>query len=131
MTSHLSRAAIADAATGPRSTVAVAGLIEAGDPGLPHSLPGRSARTGASIGALGELVADKLPQTLSRLSPASLAGPLAMASAAGAVIARSARHAWVPAALVAGAAAVASAKVGHDSRAAEDALALGLGAARA
>jgi hypothetical protein len=31
-------------------------LIEAGDPGLPHPLSGRSARAGTVIGALGELV---------------------------------------------------------------------------
>jgi hypothetical protein len=56
MRSYPSRAPITGAATGLRTTVAVAGLIEAGDPGLPHPLSGRSARAGTVIGALGELV---------------------------------------------------------------------------
>jgi uncharacterized membrane protein len=97
---------------------------------------------GAAIGVLGELVGDKLPQAPSRLAPAGLGGRLAIASAAGVISARGAGRAWLPAVLVACAAALASAKVGHDARAAaarripplaaaaaEDAVALTLGLA--
>ncbi|HEX8007900.1 MAG TPA: hypothetical protein VF482_15900 [Trebonia sp.] len=142
--SSLGLAALAGAATGLRSTAAMAALINAGVPGLPHQLTGRVARAGALLGIGGELVADKLPWTPSRLSPAELGGRIALAAAAGAVLARSAKQPWPPAVLVAAAAALASAKAGHDARvaaaeripplaaaAAEDSLALGLAVAAA
>ena len=142
--SSLELAALAGAATGLRSTVAVAALINAGAPGLPRQLTGHVARVAASLGVAGELVADKLPSTPSRLEPAGLGGRLALAAAAGAVLARGAKDPLLPAVVVAAAAALLSARIGHDVRAAaskrvppsaaataEDAVALGLAAASA
>jgi uncharacterized membrane protein len=141
--SSLELAALAGAATGLRSTVAMAALINAGVPGLPRQLTGYVAKVAASLGVAGELVADKLPSTPSRLQPVGLGGRLALA-AAGAVLARSAKDPLLPAVAVAAAAALLSARIGHDVRAAaskrvppaaaataEDALALGLAAASA
>ena len=137
-------AALAGTATGLRSTVAMAALINAGVPGLPRQLTGHVARVAASLGVAGELVADKLPSTPSRMEPAGLGGRLALAAAAGAVLARGARDPLLPAVVVAAAAALLSARIGHDVRAAaskrvppaaaamaEDTVALGLAAASA
>jgi uncharacterized membrane protein len=142
--SSLELAALAGAATGLRSTVAMAALINAGVPGLPRQLTGYVAKVAASLGVAGELVADKLPSTPSRLQPVGLGGRLALAAAAGAVLARSAKDPLLPTVAVAAAAALLSARIGHDVRAAaskrvppaaaataEDALALGLAAASA
>ncbi|HEX6454513.1 MAG TPA: hypothetical protein VF060_34255 [Trebonia sp.] len=142
ITTSLKLAAIAGAATGLRSTVAVAALVNAGAPGLPHQLTGQAARIGALLGVAGELVADKLPSTPSRLGPSGLGGRLALAATAGAVLARGGKDPVLPAVVVAAAAALASAKIGHDVRtaaakrvpplaaaAAEDTVALGLAAA--
>jgi uncharacterized membrane protein len=143
-TTSLKLAALAGAATGLRSTVAMAALINARAPGLPPQLTGQAARASALLGAAGELVTDKLPSTPSRLAPAGLGARLALAAAAGAVLARGAKDPVLPAVAVAAAAALASAKVGHDARAAaakripplaaaaaEDTMALSLAAASA
>jgi uncharacterized membrane protein len=140
--SSLELAALAGAATGLRSTVAMAALINAGAPGLPRQLTGYVAKVAASLGVAGELVADKLPSTPSRLQPVGLGGRLALA--AGAVLARSAKDSLLPTVAVTAAAALLSARIGHDVRAAaskrvppaaaatvEDAVALGLAAASA
>jgi uncharacterized membrane protein len=116
--SSLELAALAGAATGLRSTVAMAALINAGAPGLPRQLTGHVARAAASLGVVGELVADKLPSTPSRLEPAGLGGRLALAAAAGAVLARGSKDPLLPAITVAAAAALLSARIGHDLRAA-------------
>jgi uncharacterized membrane protein len=142
--SSLEPAALAGAATGLRSTVGMAALINAGASGLPRQLTGHVARVAASLGVVGELVADKLPSTPSRLEPAGLGGRLVLAAAAGAVLARGAKDPLLPAVLVAAAAALLSARIGHDVRAAaskrvppmaaataEDTVALGLAAASA
>ena len=143
-TSSLELAALAGAATGLRSTVGMAALINAGVPGLPRQLTGRVAKVAASLGAAGELVADKLPSAPDRLEPASLAGRAVLAGAAGAVLARGAKDPLLPTVVVAAAAALVSARIGHDVRAAaskrmppaaaataEDMVALGLAAASA
>jgi uncharacterized membrane protein len=140
-TSSLELAALAGAATGLRSTVAMAALVNAGASGLPHQLTGQVARIGAWMGLAGEMVVDKLPSTPSRLAPRGLSGRLVLAATAGAVLARGAGDPQLPAMAVAAAAAVISAKIGHDIRAAtskrfppaaagtaEDAVALGLAA---
>ena len=142
MATHLCRAALAGAATGLRSTVAMAALINARGPGLPPLLTRGPAGPLAWLGVALELVADKLPTTPSRLEPAGLVGRLVFAGAAGAVLARAARRPVFPAVLVACGADLVSAKLGHDARvaavrrlpslavaAAEDALAVGLAAA--
>lgn len=116
MGGHLRRAAIAGTATGLRSTVAVAALVARRGRGLPSLLTGRVARPAAGAAVASELVIDMLPSTPSRLSPPGLVGRLVFAGAAGALIARAAGRAVLPAAAVACAAAVASAKAGHDAR---------------
>ncbi|HWC37138.1 MAG TPA: hypothetical protein VG476_01360, partial [Acidimicrobiales bacterium] len=82
--------------------------------------------------------------TPSRLTPVGLGGRIAFASVAGAVLARGAKHAVVPAVIVASVAALVTARLGHDLRvaasqrfvpsavaSAEDAVALSLAAASA
>ena len=141
--SSLELAALAGAATGLRSTVGMAALINAGVPGLPRQLTGRVAKVAASLGAAGELVADKLPSAPDRLA-AGLGGRTVLAAAAGAVLARGAKDPLLPAVVVAAAVALLSARIGHDARAAaskrmpptaaamaEDMVALGLAAASA
>jgi hypothetical protein len=137
----LQRAAVLGAATGMRSTVALAALVLRRSDGLPAVLRHPAARRTAAIADGAELVADKLPMTPSRLDPPGLAGRLISAGLAAAVLARSAHRAPVPAALTASAAALAAARICHDARAAlarrvpdpvvavaEDALAIGLAA---
>jgi uncharacterized membrane protein len=142
--STLELAALAGSATGLRSTVGMAALINAGVPGLPRPLTGHAARVAASIGMAGEMVADKLPSAPDRLEPAGLGGRTVMAAAAGAVLARGAKAPLLPTVVVTAAAALLSARIGHDVRAAaskrmppaaaataEDMVALGLAAASA
>ncbi|HZQ86980.1 MAG TPA: hypothetical protein VFA83_19195 [Acidimicrobiales bacterium] len=144
MAAHLRRAALAGAATGLRSTVGLAALVNAKGPGLPAALRGAAARPAAAIGVATELVLDKLPFTGSRLEPPGLAGRLVFAAGAGAALARAAGRPVLPAAAVACVASLAAAKAGHDARAAaaerfpplavalaEDALAVALAAAAA
>ena len=124
-----------------RSTVALAALILRRSEGLPAVLRHPAARPAAAVADAGELVADKLPTTPSRLEPPGLAGRVVSASLAAAVLARSGHRRPIPAMAVASAAALAAAKVCHDARAAlarhlpdpvvavaEDALAIGLAA---
>jgi uncharacterized membrane protein len=124
-------------ATGLRSTVGVAALINHRSSGLPTWLARQPAGVVARLAVTGELVADKLPSTISRMEPAGLAGRTAFAPLAGAVIARGADQPLLLAAGVASAAALASARIGHDAAvsdrlppcgvaAVEDGLALGL-----
>ncbi len=89
----------------------MAALINAGVPGLPRQLTGRVAKVAASLGAAGELVADKLPSAPDRLEPAGLGGRIVLAAAAGAVLARGAKDPLLPAVVVAAAAALLSARV--------------------
>ena len=130
--------------TSSRPTAGMAALINAGVPGLPRQLTGHAAKVAASFGAAGEMVADKLPSAPDRLEPASLAGRAVLAGAAGAVLARGAKDPLLPTVVVAAAAALVSARIGHDVRAAaskrmppaaaataEDMVALGLAAASA
>jgi uncharacterized membrane protein len=135
----LGRAAALGAATGLRSTVALAALVVRRNEGLPAFLRYPAARPAAAVADAGELVIDKLPGTPSRLEPPALAGRLIFAGLAAVVVARSARQPPAPAAAIAVAAALATAKAGHDARAAlarrlpgpvvavaEDAVAIGL-----
>jgi uncharacterized membrane protein len=143
ITPDLKGAILAGTATGLRSTVGVAALINRRASGLPGWLA-REAVVLAPLALTGELVADKLPSTPSRLGPTGLAGRVTSAALAGAVIARSTDQPVALAVIVACAAALASARVGHDVRvaasgrlppcavaAAEDGLALALAGAAA
>lgn len=137
----LQRGAVLGAATGMRSTVALAALVVRRSDGLPAALRHPAARRIAAVADGAELVADKLPMTPSRLDPPGLAGRLISAGLAAAVLARSAHRAPIPAVLTASAAALVAARICHDARAAlarrvpdpavavaEDALAIGLAA---
>jgi uncharacterized membrane protein len=114
----LGHAAALGAATGLRSTVALAALILRRNEGLPTALRHPAARPAAALADVGELVIDKLPTTPSRLEPPGLAGRVVSASLAAAVLARTGRQRRIPAMAVASAAALAAAKVCHDARAA-------------
>jgi uncharacterized membrane protein len=141
---YLEKAALAGAATGLRTTSAVAALISARAPGLPAVLTGPVAAGVAGLGITGELENDKKPSTPSRLRPVGIGSRVAFASAAGAVLARWATHPVLPAVIVASVAALVTARVGHDLRvtaserfvpaavaSAEDAVALSIAAASA
>ena len=144
ITPHLKGAILSGTATGLRSTVGVAALINRRASGLPAWLARKPAIVLAPVALTGELVVDKLPSTPSRLGPTGLGGRVASAALAGAVIARSADQSVPLAVIVACAAALVSARVGHDIRAAaserlppcavaaaEDGLALALAGAAA
>jgi uncharacterized membrane protein len=137
----LGRAAALGAATGLRSTVALAALVVRGNDGLPAVLRHPAARLAAAMADGGELIGDKLPITPSRLTPPGLASRVVSASLAAAIVARSGHRHPVPAVAIASAAAVAAAKIGHDTHCAlarrlpdpavalvEDAVAIGLAA---
>jgi uncharacterized membrane protein len=137
----LGRAGALGAATGLRSTVALAALVVRRNDGLPAALGHPAAQAAAAIASAGELVADKLPTTPSRLSPRGLASRLIAASLAAAVLARGGARSPVLAVVIAAVAALAAAKLGHDTRLgldrrfpdpvvalAEDGLAIGLAA---
>jgi uncharacterized membrane protein len=139
--SVLEHAAVLGAATGMRSTVALAALIMRSSDGLPAVLRHPAARRIAATADGAELLVDKLPGTPSRLDPPGLTGRLISASLAAAVLARSEHRGPIPSMLTASAAALAAAKICHDARAAlarrvpdpvvavaEDALAIGLAA---
>ena len=136
--------ALAGLATGLRSTVGLAALVESGSPGLASLLTQPVPRALARLGVAVELVRDKLPSMHSRLEPGPLAGRAVFAGVAGAILARGADRPVLPAVIVGSAAALVSARVGHDARVAaserccpfvvavtEDAFALGLARAAA
>jgi uncharacterized membrane protein len=88
----LSRAALAGAATGGRGFTGLAALALA-TPSGPATQPDRTLSVGwvqgvAALLAVGEIVADKLPQAPSRLEPAGLGLRCLSAAAAGLIIAR-------------------------------------------
>jgi len=114
------RAALAGGATGLRSTVAIASLIDSGAPGLPAPLTRPRARTAARIAVAAELVIDKLPWTPSRLERRGLTARVASAAAAAVVLGRDANGPVLPIVLVAATATLVSARVGHDVRVAAE-----------
>ena len=137
-----SRAVGAGAATGLRSTAAMAALIDGRAQGLPAPLMGPRARAAARVAVAAELVIDKLPRTPSRLGTRGLAARVALAGASAVVLARGNHGPVLPNVLAAGTMALVTARVGHDLRVmagtyvpplavavAEDAVALGLAAA--
>jgi uncharacterized membrane protein len=115
-TKDVKAAILAGAATGLRSTVGIAALINDRAAGLPPWLAGPPAAVLAPVAAMGELANDKLPSTASRLEPMGLAARVLSAGLAGTIIARSTGQPALPATAVAAAAALASARVGHDLR---------------
>jgi uncharacterized membrane protein len=132
------------AATGLRGGIAVATMAARSDPSLPAIFRQPWTRRILVAAAAGELVADKLPMTPSRLEPAGIAGRLVLGASAAGLYARTRGAPWPPAAAIGAACAIVSAKIGHDVRAqlaqhvpdpavavVEDALAFGLALAGA
>ena len=78
--SVLEHAAVLGAATGMRSTVALAALVLRRSDGLPAALRHPAARWIAAAGDGAELVVDKFPGTPSRLDPPGLTGRLISAA---------------------------------------------------
>jgi uncharacterized membrane protein len=118
--STLLRAAALGAASGSRSTAgvtAVALTSRRGDRGALASGLGSTPGTVASgVLAAGELVADKLPSTPSRLQPPALGGRLALGGTAAAAVARRDGHDPVLPALVGAASALGGAVLGSRLR---------------
>jgi hypothetical protein len=110
----LGSAALLGVASGMRSTAGLGVLVLRGG-----SRPG-AAKAAAVIAVGTELVLDKLPVTGSRLEAPGLIGRITFAAIGGALVARASDRGFVPAAVVAAAAALASAKVFHDLRALAD-----------
>jgi uncharacterized membrane protein len=132
------------AASGSRSQLGVATVVARSDPSLPEIFRRPWTKRLLIAAAAGELVADKLPNTPSRLEPAGIAGRLVLGATAAGLFARTRRAPWLPAAAIGGATAIVSAKIGHDVRVrlaqhapdpavavVEDALAFGLAVAGA
>ena len=138
----IGRAAVIGAASGLRSTVGLGTLAIKGSNGLGPVLAHRAAGPLAACGVLAELVLDKLPITGSRLEVPGLVGRVVFAGIAATALARTEDEPVIAAAIVASAAALVAAKIGHDARVAiaerlpdavvavvEDAIAIGLAVA--
>lgn len=99
--------------TGARSQLAPALLAwspaRTGDPAPLRLLRTRAGRTGTALAAAGELVADKLPRTPSRLRPPVLAARVVTGAAVGALAADDRRRPAVLLGAAAGAVGAAAA----------------------
>jgi uncharacterized membrane protein len=133
---------ILGAATGLRSQLGVAAVVARSDPSLPSMLRRPRVRRLVLAAAAGELVVDKLPGTVSRLSPQGLVPRLALGALAAGLSAQTRGASRLPAAALGASSAAVAARLGHDARArlarrapdlavavAEDALALAAAAA--
>jgi uncharacterized membrane protein len=129
------------AASGLRSQLGVATVVTRPDPSLPPMFRRPWTRRLVVAAAAGELVADKLPATPSRLARQAFVGRLALGALAAGLFAQTRHAPWLPAAAIGASSAAVAAKLGHDVRArlahhapdpavavVEDALALGLAA---
>jgi uncharacterized membrane protein len=105
------------AASGARGQLGVATVVGRGDPALPPVFRQPWTRRLLVAAAAGELVADKLPSTPSRLEPPGLVARLVMGGLAAGLFARTRQAPWAPAAALGASSAAVSAKVGHDVRA--------------
>jgi len=112
----VARSALLGVAAGSRSTLGVAGPALTAPKKLPGSVHGPSAgqrarRAGVLLATAGELTADKLPSTPSRLQPPSLALRVS-SGAGGAVVLARRERADAGAPLLAGAAGAAAGSYG-------------------
>ncbi|WP_259310845.1 hypothetical protein [Capillimicrobium parvum] len=136
--------ALLGAATGLRSQLGVASVMVLEEPGLPRVFRHRWNRRLTVAAAAGELVADKLASTPSRLEPPAFTSRLVLGALAAALHARTRNAPWVHAAAIGAGVAAVSARLGHDVRAgfdkhvpdpvvavAEDGVAIGLAVAGA
>jgi uncharacterized membrane protein len=132
------------AASGLRSQLGVATVVARSDSSLPQIFRHPLTRRLLLVAAAGELIADKLPATPSRLAPPGIAGRLLLGALAAGLFAETQRAPWRPAAAIGASSAAVAAKLGHDLRArlarhapdpavavVEDAVAVGLAAAGA
>jgi|KBSSwiStaDraftv2_1062776.scaffolds.fasta_scaffold686205_2 uncharacterized membrane protein len=130
------------AASGLRSQLGVATVVARADSSLPQILRRPLTRRLLMVAAAGELIADKLPATPSRLAPPGIASRLLLGALAAGLFAETQRAPWRPAAAIGATSAALAAKLGHDLRArlarhapdpavavVEDAVAVGLAAA--
>jgi uncharacterized membrane protein len=130
------------AASGLRSQLGVATVVARSDSSLPQILRRPLTRRLLMVAAAGELIADKLPATPSRLAPPGIASRLLLGALAAGLFAETQRARWRPAAAIGATSAALAAKLGHDLRArlarhapdpavavVEDAVAVGLAAA--
>jgi uncharacterized membrane protein len=133
--------ALLGAASGLRGQLGLATVVARSDPSLPPLFRQPWTRRVLVAAAAGELVADKLPTTPSRLEPPGLAGRLVLGALAAGLFAQTRQAPWLPAGAIGASCAIVAAKIGHDVRArlgrhapdpaiavVEDALALGLAA---
>ena len=118
----LAKAAALGAATGARSTAGVTALAFTSSPAddgpVLSRLGSRPGKVAVGAAAVGELVADQLPATPSRLAAPGLAPRLTLAAAAASGMARRDGERRAPAALVATAMALVGAVLGVRLRAA-------------
>jgi len=130
------------AASGLRSQLGVAAVVARSDSSLPQILRRPLTRRLLMVAAAGELIADKLPATPSRLAPPGIASRLLLGALAAGLFAETQRAPWRPAGAIGATSAALAAKLGHDLRArlarhapdpavavVEDAVAVGLAAA--
>ena len=130
------------AASGLRSQLGVATVVARSDSSLPQILRRPLTRRLLRVAAAGELIADKLLATPSRLAPPGIASRLLLGALAAGLFAETQRAPWRPAAAIGATSAALAAKLGHDLRArlarhapdpavavVEDAVAVGLAAA--
>jgi uncharacterized membrane protein len=130
------------AASGLRFQLGVATVVARSDSSLPQILRRPLTRRLLMVAAAGELIADKLPATPSRLAPPGIASRLLLGALAAGLFAETQRAPWRPAAAIGATSAALAAKLGHDLRArlarhapdpavavVEDAVAVGLAAA--
>jgi uncharacterized membrane protein len=105
------------AASGLRGQMGVAVIAVRSDPSLPPILRQPWTMRVLVAAAVGELIADKLPTTPSRLEPSGIAGRLVLGALAAGLFARTRQAPWLPSAGIGAASAIVSAKIGHDLRA--------------
>ncbi|HET9120047.1 MAG TPA: hypothetical protein VFN72_05905 [Solirubrobacterales bacterium] len=105
------------AASGLRSQMGVAAIAVRSDPSLPPIVRQPWTRRVLVAAAVGELIADKLPNTPSRLEPQGIVGRLVLGGLAAGLFAQTRRAPWLPAAGMGAASAIVAAKIGHDLRA--------------
>jgi uncharacterized membrane protein len=120
----IARAVVAGIATGLRSQVVFPVLARAAARGdfAKHAKPPIGwlrtpwAERLTTLGASGELVADKLPTTPARIEPQPLIGRLAFGAMAGALLTWDARRSWVEGAVAGAAGALVGSFAGYWAR---------------
>jgi uncharacterized membrane protein len=105
------------AASGLRGQIGVAAIAVRSDPSLPRILLQPWTRRVLAAAAVGELIADKLPTTPSRLEPPGIVGRLVMGALAAGLFAQTRQAPRLPASGIGAATAIVAAKIGHDVRA--------------